>query len=127
MPQFRGPATITKVMTPTTFTLRYGNREYQRCLSELRPYRANKDPEINVGVAPDTATSFEVGAYIAYRDTDDPDSQDSKRFHIGKVVNLADGEAHVHCLATKGKALSRAQWRPLYQNDQGAYGICVGR
>ena len=35
LPQFRGPATITKVMTPTTFTLTYEGHTYQRCLSEL--------------------------------------------------------------------------------------------
>ena len=29
MPQFRGPATITKVMSPTTYTLTFGNRTYQ--------------------------------------------------------------------------------------------------
>ena len=123
MPQYRGPATITKVMTPTTFTLTHKGRTYQRCLSELRPYRANKDPELNVGVAPDTATSFEVGSFIAYRDTDDPDSEDSSRYHVGKVINVADGQAHVHCHATHGKALSRALWKPLYQNDNGVYAV----
>ena len=108
MPQYRGPATITKVMTPTTFELAYGNRKYKRCLSELRPYHASNDPELDAGVAPDTATSFTVGDYVAYRDTDDPDSEDSQRYHVGKVVNIADGNAHVHCHATHGKALSRA-------------------
>ena len=119
MPQFRGPAVITKVMTPTTFELQYRGRIYKRCLSELRRYRANSEPSLNVGVAPDSATSFEIGAFIAYRDTDDPSSEDNKRFHL--VTNVADGEAHVHCYATTGKALSHAQWRPLYQDVKGAF------
>ena len=121
MPKYRGPATITKVMTPTTYTLQHKGRTYQRCLSELRPYRASNDPDLNVGVAPDTSTSFEVGAFIAYRDTDDPADDNSSRYHIGKVLNVADGQAHVHCYATHGKALSRAQWAPLFQNHKGAY------
>ena len=121
MPQYRGPATITKVMTPTTYELQYDNRTYKRCLSELRPYRATGTPNFGSSVAPDTTTSFEVGAIIAYRDTDDPDNEDSQRFHIGKVTNIADGNAHVHCYATSGKALSWAKWSPLYQNEQGAY------
>ena len=121
LPQFRGPAVITKIMTPTTFELRYKGRIYKRCLSELRRYRANSEPLLDVGVAPDSATSFEIGSYIAYRDIDDPSSEDSKRFHVGKVTNVADGEAHVHCYATAGKALSHAQWRPLYQDVKGAF------
>ena len=108
-------------MTPTTFTISYGNRTYQRCLSELRKYRAQGVPSINTGVAPDESTSFVVGGFVAYKDTDDPDDPDSKRYHVGKVVNLADGEAHVHCYATHGKALSRAKWKELYQSDTGVY------
>ena len=91
MPQFRGPATITKVTSPTTYTLTYGNRTYQRCLSELRRYKASEAPGLDGSVAPDTNTSFEVGAYIAYRDTDDPEDEGSRYYHIGRVNNVADG------------------------------------
>ena len=108
------------MLTPTTCELKHDNRTYKRCLSELRPYRATGAPNFGSSVAPDT-TSFEVGALIAYRDTDDPNHEDSQRFHIGKVTNVADGNAHIHCHATSGKALSWAKWSPLYQNDQGAY------
>ena len=121
MPQFRGPAIVTKVMTPTTFQIEHKGRTYKRCLTELRPYRARNDPTLDTGVAPDSATSFEIGAFIAYRDTDDDNDPDSKRFHLGKVTNVADGEAHVHCYATSGKALSHASWKPLKQNAKGKY------
>ena len=40
---------------------------------------------------------------------------------VGSAINIADGNAHVHCHATKGKAISHAQWSPLYQNDRGVY------
>ena len=123
MPQFRGPATITKVMTPTTFELQYGKRTYQRCLSELREYKAAAKPLLDTGVAPDSTTSFEQNAFVAYRDTDDPNDDDSRRFHVGKVMNIADGEAHLHCYTTSGKALSHAKWRPLYQNSRGVFKI----
>ena len=121
LPQYRGPASITKVLSPTTFELTHNNRVYQRCLSELRPYKTTGQPGLQTGVAPDTTTSFEVGAYVAYRDTDDPDSEDSARYHLGKVINIADGEAHVHCYSTTGKALSRAKWKPLFQNMNGKF------
>ena len=121
LPQFRGPATIVQVMTPTTFKIKYGNRTYARCLSELRHYKATMMPRLDTGAAPDSATSFEQGAFVAYRDTDDPDDDDSKRFHLGKVINVADGEAHLHCYSTTGKALSRATWHPLYQNNKGVF------
>ena len=123
MPKYRGPASITKVMTPTTYELQFNGRTYKRCLSELWPYKATNDPDLDTGVVPDAATSFEVGTYVAYRDTDDPDTPDSQRYHLGRVVNIADGNAHVHCHATKGKAISHAQWSPLYQNDRGVYKI----
>ena len=64
MPQFRGPAIITKVMTPTTFTLEYEGHTYQRCLSELRTYRVAGMSDLDAGVAPDSATSFEQGSLI---------------------------------------------------------------
>ena len=110
-------------MTPTTFTLTYEGRTYQRCLSELRPYRATGMPDLDAGVAPDSATSFEQGSLIAYRDTDDNNDDDSSRFHLGLVTNIADGIAHVHCHGTTGKALSRAKWKPLHQNTKGVFGL----
>ena len=66
-------------------------------------------------------TSWVAGVLLMYRDTDDANDDDSRRFHLGKVTNIADGQAHVHCYATKGKALSRAEWRPLYQTANGVF------
>ena len=67
--------------------------------------------------------SFEVDRYVTYRDTDDPDSPDSQRYHLGRVINVTDDNTHVHCHATKGKIISHVQWSPLYQNDRGVYKI----
>ena len=44
LPKYRGPASITKVMTPTTYELQFNGHTYKRCLSELRPYKAAKRP-----------------------------------------------------------------------------------
>ena len=120
---FRGPAIITDVMSPTTFTLKYKGREYKRCLSELRPFKAKNSPDLDMGVAADNASSFKIGTCVAYSDTDDPEDPASSRFHLGKCVNIADGMAHVHCYATHGNALSRCKWGPLYQNAAGVYAI----
>ena len=60
---------------------------------------------------------------IAYRDTDDNNDDDSSRFHLGLVTNIADGIAHVHCHGTTGKALSHAKWKPLHQNTSGVFGL----
>ena len=59
---------------------------------------------------------------MAYSDTDDPADLDSKRFHLGKCINIADGMAHIHCYATHGNKLSHCKWLPLYQDDAGVYG-----
>ena len=75
-------------------------------MSCAHAYRATGTSDFGSSVAPDSTTSFEVGAIIAYRDTDDPDNEDSQRFHIDKVTNIADGNAHVHFYATSGKTLS---------------------
>ena len=72
-------------------------------------------------MTPDEVSSFELNTFIAYRDTDDSNDDDSRRFHLDKVINMADGQAHVHCYVTKGKALSRAEWRPLYQTTNGVF------
>ena len=104
---FRGPAVIAEVMSPTTFTLRYKGREYKRCLSELRPFKVKSSPDLDMGVAADSASSFKIGTCVAYSDTDDPKDPASSRFHLGKCINIADGMAHVHCYATHGNALSR--------------------
>ena len=113
--EFLNKEVIIKVMTPTTFTLTYEGRTYQRCLSELRPYRATGMPDLDSGVAPDSATSFEQGSFVAYRDTDDSNDDDSSRFHLGLVTNIADDIAHVHCHDTTDKTLSRVKWKPLHQ------------
>ena len=106
---FRGPAIVTEVMSPTTFTLKYKGREYKRYLSELRPFKAKSSLDLDMGVAADSASNFKIGTCVAYSDTDDPEDPASSRFHLGKCVNIADGMAHVHCYATHGNALSRCK------------------
>ena len=59
---------------------------------------------------PDEVSSFELNALIAYRDTDDSKDDDSRRFHLNKVTNIADGQTNVHCYVTRGKALSRVHF-----------------
>ena len=41
--QYKGPAIITNVRTPTTYDLTYKKRKYARATAELRPYRAREE------------------------------------------------------------------------------------
>lgn len=74
-----------------------------------------------VHAAPDDATDFKIGNFIAYSDTDDPNDSNSTKFHVGQCKNLSDGYAEIHCYATHGNAISRCEWAPLYQNQKGTY------
>ena len=57
--KFRGPARITKVLTPTTFELRYkSHTDNHHCLSQLRRYRTTGEPLLDVGVVTDGVKSF---------------------------------------------------------------------
>ena len=97
MAQLRGSTTITKVMTPTTFTLEYKGHTYQSCLSELRPCRSSDMSDLDSGVTPDSTTSFNQGSFISYHDTDGSDDDD-----INVFVSPRTG--HQHC----GRQFSRS-------------------
>ena len=64
---------------------------------------------------------FRVGDYVALCDTDDPNDQGYRRYHIAKVINIADGLTQLLNYATTTRKLENAKWQPLYQCDDGAY------
>lgn len=43
LPQFRGPATVVKVRSSTTYDIEYKGRTFSRCVSELHRYKSDKD------------------------------------------------------------------------------------
>ena len=83
-------------MTPTTFALTYKGRQYWSSCDHIEQHVI---PTWTRVCHLTTETSFQVGNKIAYRDIDDPDDVANKRYHIEDVVNIADGEAHVHCFS----------------------------
>ena len=42
---YRGPATVVKILSPTTYELEYKGARYKRSVEELRPHRGSGDPE----------------------------------------------------------------------------------
>jgi len=122
---FKGPATIIKQYSPTTYRIKYNDSTYDRCLSELRPYRADSKP---TAITQQTLThDLKVGKYVAICDTDDPANENYNRYHLGKVTNIADGQASIANYATFGKNIITARWKPLYQKDNGTYTLAKPR
>ena len=79
---FKGPAKVIKKFSPTTFAIKYQDTVYGRCLSELRPYRSEETPHLITTA--EVYSSFKVGNFVALCDTDDPNAQDYKQYHVGR-------------------------------------------
>jgi hypothetical protein len=71
---YRGPAIVSKVLSPTTYELSYQGRRYSRATAELRPYHGHQLPAAAVGTAglthePDENNeqrTIKVGKYVAF-------------------------------------------------------------
>ena len=116
---FKGPAKVVKQLSNTTFAITYEGSTYGRCSSELRAY--NSDDLPNLPRREDTPTRLQMHNFVALSDTDDVDSNDYNMYHVGEVINIADGQAHVQNYATSSRNLKTAKWQPLYQLSSGAY------
>ena len=122
---FKGPARVVKKLSPTTFAITYEGTTYGRCLSELRPYRSEEMPLLIT--AAQVHSHFKVGNFVALCDTDDPNDKDYKIYHVGKIVNLADGQAQIQNYATQSKNIANAVWSPLYQLTSGVFTVAKPR
>ena len=107
--QYKGPAVITNVRTPTTYDLTYKGRQYARATSELRPYRAERETNIVQTNAEEEARNLQIGSWVAYLE-----ESGDKQFHIGKVKSLGDNIV-LQAFATHNKNLQKAKWKPLLQ------------
>ena len=117
---FKGPAKVIAQPTPTTFAIEYNGSVYGRCLSELRKYNSDELTNL-VDPAASNTNVMAKGSYLALTDTDDPDSDVYNRFHLAKVVNIADGQVSLLNYATTNANLKNAKWQVLYQDDDAAY------
>ena len=122
---FKGPATITHRLSPTTYALTYNESTYGRCSAELRPYNSDEQP--NLVSTANTGNKLRMGSLVAFSDTDDTQDAGHKLYHIGKVVNVADEVAHVANYATQSKSVTQAKWSLLYQLPNGVYTLTKPR
>ena len=107
--QYKGPAIITRVRTPTTYDLQYRGRKYSRATSELRPYKDKHvrwAPPITID---DPSGQINKGEFIAYLE-----QPGERNYHIGQVVQTGD-DIVVNSFATSGSNIKNAQWKPLEQ------------
>ena len=117
---FKGPAIITKKLSPTTYAIKFNGRTYGRCSSELRAYRSVERPNL-ISTVNNVGTDLKVGNFVALSDTDDPKAKGFKQVHVGKIINIADGQAHIQNYATLSRSMAQAKWAPLYQLPSGVY------
>lgn len=91
-----------------------GRRRWTRSIANLRPWRG--DPSDKLFAAPTrniTTSTLRVGEVIAV--LDDPDD---RKYHIARVLSLADNEARVHYYGTRSKVLATAKWVKTYADRQ---------
>jgi hypothetical protein len=105
---YRGPATICKILSPTTYELSYKGKQYSRATAELRPYHGQRPPASAVGTSepvhePDENNdqrTIKTGKYVAFRECD---ANSCRRSHVGKVVRVENDEFVLQTHATSTK------------------------
>ena len=107
--QYRGPADITRVRTPTTYDLEFSNRKYSRATSELRPYKHKQVQWRSNEITPAERDDMHIGQYVAYMEEPGDD-----HFHVGKVAAMGDNLI-LDTYATTTASLPQAKWKPLEQ------------
>ena len=115
--QYKGPAFIIAKLSNTTYQIEFEGRKYNRCFSELRPYKSDKLP-IDLPMANHRdmqERKLIVGNYVALCDSDDPEDN---YFHLCKVVEIEDDTAVLLNYATFGKKLATARFSIMYQEQQ---------
>jgi len=117
---WRAPATVTKVLSATTYEVEHGGRTFQRAVSELRRYNPDEPPdELPMANHPDAFyTGYKVGNYVALADSDDPDDN---HFHVARILAVADGRIRLQNYVTTSNDLRVATWQRLYQHSDGRY------
>ncbi len=114
LPHYRGPATITEILSPSTYAMSYGGRRYRRSISELRRYRANTGATDILATIEQESLAQDVkkGDMIAFSESDDPSD---KLYHIAEIleVDMDDQNVKVWQYATSHRDLSKAKFKKL--------------
>ena len=110
---------MIKKLSNTTYVITYNGSLYVRYSAELHKYNSTGTP--NLPTREDTPARLQVHKFVALSDTDDTSSKGYSKYHVGEVINIADGQAHIQNYATSNSNVNTAKWQPLYQLDSGAY------
>jgi len=115
--QYRGPAFVTKKLSNSTYQIEFEGRKYNRCFSELRPYKSDKLPlDLPMANHEDMQErKLIVGKYVALCDSADPEDD---HFHLCKVIAIEDDTAVLLNYATFSTKLATAQFSIMYQERQ---------
>ena len=90
--QYRGPAFVVEKLSNTTYRIEYEGRKYNRCFSELCPYKSDKLP-LDLPMANHEEMQERkliVGNYVALCDSADPEDDHFHRWlHTGKQMTTS--------------------------------------
>ena len=112
--QYRGPAVVTRKLSPSTYEINFEGRTFYRCFSELRPYRSTNIP-VDLPMAnsrPMQENILKIGNFIALCDSNDPEDD---LFHLCKVIGIVDNKAKLLNHATCTRNIWQAVFKVMYQ------------
>ena len=106
---WRGPCTVTERMSSTSYKMTedFSDREFERVVSNILPYRATS-ARSSVVFEPVYSDPFVVSEIIAVRD--EPGSQ----FYLAKIMNVTDVGISVHYFGCTSHDISKAIFRPTW-------------
>ena len=113
--QYRGPAFVVEKLSASTYRIEFEGRKYNRCFSELRPYKSDKLPlDLPMANHEDMQErKLIVGNYVALCDSADPEDD---HFHLCKVIEIEDDTTAVLLnYATSSSNLATAKFSIMYQ------------
>jgi len=113
IPKFRGPATITKVLSSSksAFQINYEGRVYNRSVINLRPYTSSQPHNLSYGLQDDT--TLHIGKFIAVNDNS-ADQNWNDHFHVAEIISIVNDIPKVWYYSTNAKNLKSAVWRKVY-------------
>ena len=109
---WRGPCTITAKLSPTAYSMSedISNREFERTIVNIRPFRASRQPPAPHH-DPLSQEPLTPGTLIAIRDS--PESN----FRIARVTTVARATIDMHFLGTTTRDIKTAKFKNVYTHN----------
>jgi len=114
MLQYKGPAIVKEVLSNTTYKIKFEDRIYYRCLSELRLYKSTRLP-VDLPIANDVRMQEDkliIGNFVSLCETND---ENDDRFHLCKVMAIEDDKAVLLNYGTWTPNIKSAVFKIMYQ------------